>query len=179
MRNKSLITILIGICIFFINCKGDNSEKQQTVPEIDKSFKITMNLTVLKDDNFQIFYNEDGSDVYTQDKMVNVPVKGNPNPQEVVFKLPEDSLPASLRFDIGANKEQKDVTISKFTMEYFGKNFTANGSTFFVYFGNNTSIRYDREKGIATPLPNNPEGYDPIFTATEYLKKELKKLTRQ
>ncbi len=178
MRNKFLLAILIGFSALLINCKGENKEEKQVTPEIDNSFKITMNLVVPKDDDFQFFYNEDGSDIYTADKCVTVSVKGSPDSQDVVFKLPQDVIPESLRFDIGSNKEQGDVKINKFTMEYMSKKFSANGDLFYFYLGNNSSIKYDREKGIATPLPNNPEGYDPIFTATEYLKAELKKLTR-
>lgn len=179
MKNKFLLAIFTAATLLFINCKGENKEEQKAAtPEADQSFTITMNVIVPKDDNFQIFYNEDGSDNYTQDKMVNVVVKGSAQAQDLVFKIPENALPASLRFDIGANKEQGDVKINKFSMDYVGQHFEAVDSQFFVYFGNNTSIKYDREKGIATPLANNPEGYDPIFTATEYLKTELKKMTR-
>lgn len=178
MRTKLFSSILIVSSLLFVNCKGENKEEKEAKPEQDRSFKVTMNMVVPKDDNFQIYFNEDGSDNYPAEQYVNVAVKGKPEMQDIVFKLPEDRLPASLRFDIGSNKEQGEIKILNFKMDYVGQHFEAKDTLFFHYFGNNTSIKYVRDKAIAIPLPNNPSGYDPIFSGTENLKAELKKLTR-
>jgi hypothetical protein len=179
MKNKILLVITALSLLTISSCKDDKKESDKKVNKVeDKSFNIIMDVVVTKDDNFQIYYNEDGSDNYTGDKYVNVDVKGKPESQEIVFKLPEDAMPASLRFDVGSNKEQGEIKINAFKMKYFDKVFEAKDTLFFQYFGNNTSIKYIREKAIAVPLVNNPTGYDPIFSGTENLKNELKKLTK-
>lgn len=179
MKNRILLVIATISLLTISSCKDEKKESDKNVDKVvDKSFNIIMDLVVTKDDNFQIYYNEDGSDNYTGDKYVNVDVKGKAESQEIVFKLPEDALPASLRFDLGSNKEQGEIKINAFKMKYFEKVFEAKDTLFFQYFGNNTSIKYIREKAVAVPLINNPTGYDPIFSGTENLKNELKKLTK-
>lgn len=179
MNNKLLLAILVVSTAFF-SCKGEKTteNKEEKKVEQNDSFTVTMNLVVQADDNFQIYYNEDGSDIYTADKFVNVDVKGKPEAQEIVFKLPAEAAPASLRFDLGSNKEQKEVKIVDFKMDYFDKHFVAKDTMFVHYFGNNTQIEYIRDKAIAKPKPIPNETYDPLFTGTEQLKKEIQKLVK-
>jgi hypothetical protein len=180
MKNKFFKTyIAFAFLILFSSCKKDNNQINE-IPEPveDKSFRVTMNLVVQKDDNFQIYYNEDGSDIYTPDKYIDVPVKGNTQAQDIIFKLPEDALPTSLRFDLGSNKEQGAVKINDFRMKYFDKTFVAKDTLFIYYFGHNQQVEYDRGKAIAKPKIISNETYDPIFTGTELLKEEIKKMVK-
>ena len=87
----------------FYSCKDNKKEEVK----VDKNFKVAFNAIVTKDDNFQIYYNEDGSIAFEADKYIDVAVKGKNEPQEIVFDLPEDVIPQAFRFDIGSNKEQK------------------------------------------------------------------------
>lgn len=176
MKNKFLTAILIA-SVTLISCKNEKAKEEVKIEE-DKSFNVSMNLIVPKDDNFQIYYNEDGSDLFTAEKYVDVAVKGSDNPQEIVFKLPEEAMPTSLRFDLGSNKEQGEVKINDFKMKYFDKQFIAKDTLFVYYFGNNPQIEYIRDKAIAKPKAIANETYDPIFTGTEMLKKEIQKLTK-
>lgn len=180
MKNKLTTAIFILSAVFAISsCKNDKAaDKEAAEPKEDKLFTVTMNLVVPKDDHFQLYYNEDGSDLYTPDKFVDVEVKGSNNPQDVTFKLPEDSFPASFRFDLGSNKEQGEVKINEFRMKYLDKNFSAKDTLFIYYFGYNQQIDYNRAKAIAKPKPIANEIYDPIFGGTEMLKAEIKKMVK-
>ena len=176
MRNKILITLFIS-AITLISCKDDKT-KEAPEEKVDKTFNITFNLIVPKDDNFQIYYNGDGSDSFSPESYVDVAVKGSKAPQEITFKLPEDVIPASLRFDLGSNKEQGEIKINDFKMKYLDKVFGAKDVSVINYFWNNPQIEYSKDKAIAKPKPSENEPYDPIFMATELLKIELKKIAR-
>ena len=180
MRNNFIKAVILVLISTFVSCKNDGKKIETTEEKVvvDNKLNVVMNLIVEKDDNFQIYYTEDGSDNFTADKFVNIDVKGSPTAQEIVFKIPEDVLPRQLRFDIGSNKEQKDIKIISFKLKYFDKIFEVQGKDFWVYFGNNTSIKYSRENAIATPLTKNAEGYDPIFGGTSNLTKELDKIIK-
>jgi hypothetical protein len=178
MKNK-LLLVFFAIMLSLTSCKNNKTEVS-TEPEIkeNKSFIVSMNLVVTKDDNFQIYYNEDGSDVFTAGKYVDVAVKGNVNSQDIIFKLPEDILPTSLRFDLGGNKEQGEVKINDFKLNYSDKTFVAKDTLFVYYFVKNTQVDYDRKLAIAKPKVSSNEIYDPIFTGTNLLKEEIHKLTK-
>lgn len=179
MKNKFSV-LLLAITMSIVSCKNEKTTDKETVKvEQDNSFKVVMDLIVEQDDSFQIYYNEDGTNDFSPENYVNVDIKGKPEHQEIVFKLPEDVLPKQLRFDIGSNKEQKEMKIIAFKMEYLDKKFEAKDTLFWNYFGNNTSIKYIREKAIVVPLPNNTEGYDPIFGGTETLSQELTKMVQE
>lgn len=180
MKNKFIKTVLsLMVVLFITSCK--NNEKTETVPEAPKEHKgliVSMNLIVQEDDLFQIFYTEDGSDNFVGEKCINVNVKGSNQAQEINFNIPEDVFPRQLRFDVGSNKAQKDIKVESFKLKYFDKVFEVPGKDFWYYFGNNTSIKYSKENATATPLPDNPAGYDPIFGGTSNMTKELDKLMK-
>ena len=176
MKNKTLIAVFIA-ALTLISCK-DEKVKEAPAPKVDDSFYITFNLVVQKNDNFQIYYNEDASDSFPPDQYVDVAVKGSEQPQEITFKLPDNTLPASLRFDLGNNKEQGEIKINDFKMKYHDKAFSAPAISFINYFWNTDQIEYNKEKAIAKPKTTGDAPYDPIFLATELLKIELKKITR-
>ena len=176
MKYKTLIAFFI-VALTLISCK-DEKAKEEPVAKVDNAFIITFNLIVKKDDNFQIYYNEDGSDSFPPENYIDVAVKGSDNPQEIIFKLPEDALPASLRFDLGSNKEQGEIKINDFKMKYLDKVFFAKDISFINYFWSNDQIDYIKDKAIAKQKPIDNQPYDPIFIGTELLKIELKKITK-
>ncbi len=182
MKSKVFISIFtIFVLLFVSSCKKENSiEGEVKKPKEDKSFNVTMNLVVPKDDNFQIYFNEDGTDIFAPEKYVDVQVKGSAMAQDIVFKLPEDVVPTSFRFDLGSNKEQGEVKINNFRMKYFEKEFVAKDTLFIYYFGYNEQIDYNRKEAIAKPkiLSNKVYVYDPIFIGSEMLKTEIKKIVR-
>jgi hypothetical protein len=176
MKNKTLIAVFIA-ALTLISCKEEKA-KEAPVEKVDNTFYITFNLVVPKDDNFQVYYNEDGSDSFPPENYVDLAIKGSEKPQEIVFKLPENALPASLRFDLGNNKEQGEIKINDFKMKYLDKVFLAKDVSFINYFWSNEQIEYIKDKAIAKSKPIDNQPYDPIFIATELLKIELKKITR-
>lgn len=178
MKTKSLsLFTLIIFMVSFVSCKDGAAEKKVEIK--DPSVHVLINVLVPKDDNFQIYWNEDGTDNFTSENYVNIDVKGSDKPQLLDFKIPDTFMPKQLRFDIGSNKEQEEIKIISFKLKYFDKAFECPASDFWKYFGNNTSIDYNKESATAKLITNLPEGFDPIFGGTSNIPVELEKLYKE
>ena len=179
MKNK-IKNLIVVVTLVFVSCKNDSKTNSAEAPkeEVNKSFNVIVDMVVKKDDNFQIYYNEDGSQAFTADKLINVDVKGSDTPQEITFKLPKDVLPTNLRFDLGSNKMQDEIKMVNFRMKYLDKTFEAKDSILDFYFGYNAQIKYDKKTSIAKINAPTGELYDPIFIAKSNLQEELKKMVK-
>lgn len=169
------ISALALLSILVIGCKDDKSADASKEVET-KNFKITVNAVVDKDDIFQIFYNEDGSESFDGKQIITLNVKGKPDAQDLVFIAPETDKPVTLRFDLGANKALTQVPFTNFKIEYQGKTFEAKGATIFKYFYPNGSVKCDTLSATAITKLADDGSYDPIIGATPALKAEIAKL---
>ena len=138
MKTRIILSILL-VTVFFAGCKKDNSVDSLEVvkPEVkavDNSFKVTLNVTVKKDDTFSLYYSEDGSTDFTKIPPLWMVVKGNPAQQNVVFSLPKDIIPSQLRLDFGMTKDQEPIVINSFQMNYLQKEFKINKELISWYF---------------------------------------------
>jgi len=176
MKGKILLLLFVSISV--LSCKNKEEAQEVKVEEKNNLFTITVDMIVKKDDSFQIYYMEDINEGVNPKNYVDVAVKGSDKSQEVVFKLPEDVVPANIRFDLGGNKEQEPIKINSFKMNYFDKKFEAKNEAFDFFFGYNPQISFDKSTSIATikALPNEP--YDPICIAKTSLQDEFKKMVK-
>lgn len=172
---KSLFMSSLALCLLLVSCKDEKKVEEANAPavEVTKSFKVTVNAIVEQNDIFQIFYNEDGSDAFTPEQSIAINIAGKPEAQDLVFELPEDAMPAALRFDIGANVDLKKVTFKSFKIQYLDKTINADVTTFFKYFYPNPQVEIDKATGVVTMKAPEGETYDPILGSTPELKKEL------
>lgn len=172
---KSIFLSSLALCLVLISCKDEKKTEEVAVPtvEVVKSFKVTVNAVVEQNDIFQIFYNEDGSEAFTAEQSVAINIAGKPEPQDLIFELPEDAMPASLRFDIGANVDLKKVSFKSLKIQYLDKTISADATTFFKYFYPNPQVEVDMATGVATMKAPAGETYDPILGTTPELKAAL------
>lgn len=136
MKTRIILSILL-VTVFFTGCKNDKSIDSLEVvkPEVvDNSFKVILKVIVKKDDDFALFYTEDGTINFFDVKPIWQGVKGSENEQEVTFLLPEGVYPTQFRFDLGLKKDQDDIIMKGVKMIYKGKTFEAYGPKFFQYF---------------------------------------------
>lgn len=138
MKAKNLLAIFL-ITLAVISCKDDKkTEHTVATPEakVEKRFKVAFDLIAKKNDNFHLYYTEDGSINFEEEKSVWLEFKGSDKEQEVSFFIPEDVIPTNFRIDFGygENKEQSDIVLKKFKMAYYGKTFESKDSLIFNYF---------------------------------------------
>lgn len=177
MKTKFIILLIVSISLF-TSCKDNKQDKVET-KEVEKiTMTISFNAIVKQDDEFQLFYTQDGTENLSGENSILVPVKGNVSPQYIVFELPKDVLPNMIRFDLGGNKNQEEVIFNEFSISYLDKKFNAKGIQLSQFFYENDQIQFNKEKGTAKPIVVEGKEYDPIFMATEVLKEELQKIVK-
>jgi outer membrane lipoprotein-sorting protein len=127
MKTK-LFSLATLILVAFSACKN---EKRSTQAELEDSgegiFTITLNVTVKKDDNFQVYFVDKTGEVFSEEKSVWQFVKGQETPQKVVLSLPKGVVPDLIRLDFGLSDNQEDIILSEVDLGYKGKTFEAKG----------------------------------------------------
>jgi hypothetical protein len=163
MKARFLISVLF-LSVVLTSCKDDKKKTEDNVQKDApaQTFNVSFDLIAKADDNFHLYYTEDNTINFTEEKSIWVPIKGNANEQKITFKLPENVLPTDLRVDfgIGVNKQQAEIVLKKFNLEYFGKTFEAKDSLIFNYFYPNkdNTIVDKATSSIKRLSPDQPAG---------------------
>ena len=176
MKTKNILVILL-LSLSLFSCKNDKKSEDKSTPKIENGFNVAFDLIAKKDDNFHIYYTEDNTINFSEEKSLWLPFKGSDAEQEVRFVLPEDVIPTNLRVDFGygVNKEQSDIVLKKFKMKYFDKTFEVKDSLIFYYFypnKDNTILdnTHATLKRIKPDQPTAPSLYPNTPLSEEILK---------
>lgn len=179
---SKLTTILLAAFVLF-SCKNDKTleNKEELAPKNEiNTFRVAFDLTVLKDDNFHLYYTQDGTINFDENQSVWLPVKGSANQQEVVFNLPQDVIPTHLRIDFGfgKNESQSDIVLKSFRMNYFDKKFEATDGQIFNYFyPNELSTIIDKTTFTLKKVKKDQESGPSLYPQIG-LTEEITKMTR-
>lgn len=182
MRTSKLIVYAL-IVFSFLSCK-DEKKKEETVEpvaELKETFDVNFNLTISKDDTFQLYYTEDKTLNFSEDKSVKCIVKGGESAQDLLFKLPADVLPTNIRLDFGKNIEQGVIGLNSMKLKYLEKsidvNFKDPNNTIprYFYFMDN-QIKYDQANSTITILNKEGQNREPLMWSNEFVTDELEKL---
>ena len=179
-----LLSTFIVMSLLACNKKEASEAKDidtsvEKIEEDKELFKVTLNAIVTKDDTFQLYYMEDDSKPYDEKNSIYVDVKGSTSPQDIIFRLPKDELPYFLRLDFGINKNQSEITVKNFKIDYFDKTLEFKDGLFFNYFVvNEDTMKKDTLKSSVIPFVLKDGGYDPMSYSELGLEKEIQKLVR-
>jgi hypothetical protein len=183
MKVKFLIAVLV-LSITLVSCKKDEkpSASDTEVPKetLKENFSVDLDVIALQKDDFALYYTEDNTINFTGEKAVWRGVKGQPESQTVTLELSEEIVPTDIRLDFGLNKEQGDIIVEKFKMNYYGKSFEAKGSDFLKYFVANDSVKteIDPVKGTIKFIKNPKNFYTPFYYPQQSLLDEVAKITK-
>ena len=182
--------ILIALLVFtMVGCKDDKAVQEgkatQETSANEDLFKVTLDVVAKKDDKFHLFYTEDGTINFTEENSVwSEGFKGSENSQKIVFTLPKDKLPSTLRIDMGLTEDQGEIKINSLEMSYYGKTFTIPGADFFKYFrpnAGNTDVNVGAQtvKAVINPARKPGEPFSgPSVYPMDTLDAEIAKLTK-
>jgi len=178
---KLLLLALFSLAI--ISCKDDNKKQDDVVApkkDVNEFFNVELDVVAPVEDNFTVYFTEDGTNKFTSDKAVWSGVKGQSESQKVTLNLSEEIIPTNIRIDFGINKEQGDVILEKFKFNYYGKSFEGKGSDFLKYFVPNDSVqtKIDEAKGTITFLKNPKKFFTPFYDPQVSIQDEIKKITK-
>jgi len=178
MKSKILV-LLLAFAVFSCKKEEKPAPEPKAQEEMPEMFIVKLNVTVKKDDSFHLFYTEDNTINFNEKNSVWAELKGKDTPQELVFKLPESAVPTHLRMDFGVNKEQEEIVINDFKMEYFDKSFEAHGPEFFTYFYPNLECtNIDKVKGTAIPVKKGTAYTGPMFYPQIALSEKIKSMMK-
>lgn len=180
MKTKFL-ALLFLLSLIIVGCKDEktsDTNAEESAVKNDRNFTVTLNVTVQKDDNFSLFYTEDGSTDFSKIQPLWIEVKGGSAAQDVVFKLPEEANPTQFRLDFGMNKEQQPIVINTFKMAFLGKSFEALGQDFYIYFdADKSKTIFDKDQKIVNAVVTDGVRQSPSFYPnTKPLGDEISKL---
>jgi hypothetical protein len=178
MKTKS---ILVGLFMLLslVSCKKETDKKEgnQKLAELKETFDVNFNLVVEKDDTFQLYYTEDGTLNFSDDKSIKSELKGSVDAQDVLFKLPADVLPTNIRLDFGDNPEQGSVVVNSLKLKYLNNEFNVTKDLVTQYFYLlNEQVKYDAAKSSIIILSKPGVSYDPLMWGNESLSREMIKL---
>jgi len=185
MRTKTYILVAIT-AFLFVSCKDDKkTEGTGATPESaekKENFNVEVEVVSEKPDNFPLYYTEDGTNNFASDRVIWHDVKGQAGSQTIPLELSEEIIPTNIRIDFGVKQgdEQGDVTLSKFKMSYYGKNFEIKGSDFLKYFIKNDSVNteIDDAKGTILFKKNPKSKLTRFYYPQQTILDELKKITK-
>lgn len=173
-----IITIIVFMLTLFTACNDKSSTVNQK--GIDHNFKITLRVIVKKNDNFSLFYTQDGTIDFSKTKPIWVGVKGKLNEQKVVFILPKKVLPTELRLDFGLTKNQENIILKSIIIENNGKKRTINGSELAGFFiADVKKCTFNASNGvIKAVIKDGVRQYPSLYPQEEMLKAEIEKLAQ-
>ena len=183
MKTRIILSVLL-VTILFTGCKNEEKGKPNEEPNeeavLSKNVIVTLDLTIKKDDDLQVYYTDKTSTDFNEKESIWQHVKGSEVPQKVVFNLPEDAFPTMVRIDFGVNKDQEDIILSGVGFEYLGKNFIVNSGLLPNYFRPQTETNIDFNTGIIKAIVKDGKRVEPaLFPHEVPLSKELVKLIQQ
>lgn len=178
-----ILSLLMVVTVLFVGCKNESKDEKdlegdaKTEEVVNDTYTVTLDITVKKDDDFQIYYTDKTSADFSEEQSVWVKVKGSDAPQKVTFTFPKDVLPTLFRLDFGLNNQQQDMILTSIEVEYFGKKFTSSGAVMANYFRPIGETQIDFASGVIKPIVKDGKGVEPVLYPQEVpLEKELKKL---
>ena len=88
MKTKNFVINLL-VLLVLVSCKDekDNKTVVEDKNEIKETFDVSFNLVIPKDDTFQLYYTEDGSLNFGDDRSVKSVVKGSGQAQDLLLSF--------------------------------------------------------------------------------------------
>jgi len=166
-----------AIPFLLLSCKNETPVEKLKLVEhkiLDSEVYLELEMLVEEDDVFSVFYTEDGSFNYSAKKMLKRKIKGNSQPQIILFKFPEAAKPTAIRIDIGVNPNQQKIMFKRYAFNYFDEQLIINDA-FLKYYRTNPFFRFNSKKKVFIPTKAKQK-YDPILFCKPALVKQLKQL---
>jgi hypothetical protein len=181
MKTKNIVLSIL-MMFALVSCKNDTAktETETAKTELKETFDVNFNLVVPKDDTFKLYYTEDGTLNFGDDRAVLCVVKGSSTPQDLLFKLPADVLPTQIRFDFGDNAEQGDIIVNSMKFKYlkntYEKVFGAGEEITHYFYPLEAQIKIDNATKTVKLLKPKGQVHDPLMWSNQLLSDEMEKL---
>ncbi len=133
-------------------------------------FRVFIDIKVLEDDNFQVFYIDDLESGYSEKNRKTIQVKGISEFQTIVFELPNNVLPKMFRIDLGENKKESPIEIKSVKLKHNDKVIEINDLVLDRFFKPNIYIEKVDKAFLRQSIESR---YDPFLSSTPLLNKKM------
>jgi hypothetical protein len=182
MKSQFLIVAAL-FALVLTSCKNESDTKKTESTEnveVMPEFKAEFDVVTDKDDDIALYYTEDGSISFTPEKVYWSPIKAGKDFQKIIFSVPDEHVPNSIRVDFGAKRgaEQGNIVLRGFKISCYNKTIQGDGKNFLSYFDKNNLAEVDIDSTAGTitfkqDLKNNANHF---FYPSKLLLDELKKM---
>lgn len=167
---KHIYLVFLLCLIACKNEKGNTLEKNKEAKE--DVFTVLMNVKVLEDDKFQLFYIDDSPQgKYKIDERIVIPITGSNEFQIVEFALPHKLLPSKFRIDVGEKGFETLIEIREVKLKFNDNLIEINSKVFSRFFQPNIYIKKVDNGYLRTKIDGR---CDPFFVSEALLIKKIK-----
>ena len=170
------------IILLLASCKNDaKQEVKEDTTKLPETVSVTFNVTVQKDDVFHLLYTEDSSLNFTGEKSIALRVKGNVQPQDIIFKMPVDVFPTNIRLDLGENKEQGEMEVNSIKANYYTSSFEHKEPSGFAkkwFYCNDFQLAVNESSNKVKGVVGADKRYVPLMWCNEVIRDEFLKLVK-
>lgn len=175
-----IFTLAIAFLLIATSCKKEEVKEADKKPAGKQFFNIEMDVVAQTQDDFTVYYTEDGTNAFDPTKAVWKGVNGGGVAEKVVFDLPEQIIPTNIRLDFGIKPERKEVVLKNLKFGYYDKSFEIKGSDFLNYFIVNDLVdtKIDAANGTITFTKAAKSTVGTYFGPRQELLDQIAKLTK-
>ena len=141
------------------------------------TIKITLDVVVPIDDQFQIFYTDNNTFNFNEVQSEKSNIKGSVDNQKIVFYFPNNKKISHLRIDPGENPHQGEIKINQVEIQNGDRSFIINNKDFFDFFEIRTDLKYNKKRGSIIHVSRSKiSKIDPVLFIKPKLVLKLKKI---
>jgi len=152
--------------------KNTTSEKNQY--DLEEKIIVELALTVLENDQFELYYKTRKEENYTSEKRVTYEVVGSKKKQTLQFVLDQGIYPYSIRLDFGRNQKQGEILVHELIMRYNQGTHVFDSQEIQKYFVPNKYVNFDFDTMTARTIVVDGK-YDP-YLASHNISKFVNRL---
>lgn len=171
-NNKYYLIGTLGLIIFLLLGSYLKDLENNSLENIT----VVLTAKVLKDDVFQVFYNDREDQKFDITKSVQSAVQGSKEYQQIEFIIPKIDSLATIRLDIGSNESQETVWVKEIKFSRYNQEIVFDLNNFNRLFEPNIYIKKDKTNSGGfigkSAVINEHTIYDPYFVFKDG-KKEL------
>ncbi|WP_165749401.1 alginate O-acetyltransferase AlgX-related protein [Cellulophaga sp. Z1A5H] len=161
---RKYILIILGLLTFL----GLGFFLKNLKTTTHNNLKVILSAKVLKDDMFQLFYEEEEKDGFSHKKTVDVEISGKKDFQEITFMVPKIASLNRLRLDIGNNKNQNSIIIRSIRFSLDEQVIIYDVEAFNRLFKPNNYVKKIDKNGTfkgLSAMRKNKKIFDPYFSS--------------
>lgn len=136
--------------------------------ESTEFFTVTLNIKVIENDKLKVYYIENIGQEYTEEKKVEINVKGSEEFQNFNFSI--EGVPYKFRIDLGENGNETQVWISEIHLKYKGREIFVDKSIIHRLFNPNVYLQQTKKGWIRK---SKDKRYDPFIESSALLQKRM------